>query len=472
MKNTNVLKIKDLQPSKTNAAGRTSGPEFDELVASVKELGVLVPLLVRAKGKGYEVIAGHRRLAAATEAKLEEVPVRVVEMNDTEAREAQIVENLQRKDLHPIDEGIAYRDLIENAKPKLDVKEVAAKVGKSETYVRGRLVLTNLDSKIALEVRQGKLQVAIATELGRVSKPTQIEAVKRSKQYSGGICSVAEMRSIIADIAFTEVRKSPPWKDDAAMKAEIARITGLDDEKSQVNLFGEKGLAKIENPADYARALAAYIQLTIEKYKSAGKPLTLISTEYSTRVKGLKGRSEYNIGAGVYASARIKCKSGHDALVVDGDKDLGKVIKICSDKKCPAHNYQSDSDSPVQSEKRRTARKNEIAKEKAKRAVYDKGMAAAVARMKWPFTPKQLDSMLEIVIRHANHDAQQQTVKRRKLAVVIKKTSYGNHRSMYDTLVKAAKSMTPKEKAGLMFELLVPSYSPHSTNNGGNFKKV
>src|ERR1039457_5106951 len=113
--NLQNLKVAECHESATNPRGKDfEGKQFDELVASIKEKGVLVPVLARktsssARSAVCEVIAGNRRLRAAVKAGLKEIPAQVVEMMDDEAREAQIVENLQREDVHPLEEGEAYR---------------------------------------------------------------------------------------------------------------------------------------------------------------------------------------------------------------------------------------------------------------------------------------------------------------------------------------------------------------------------
>src|SRR5262245_34603566 len=111
------IKVADAKPSATNPRGVKfeNDPSFKDLVASVKEKGILVPVIVRPVGKGYEVIAGARRLAAAKEAGLDTIPADVREMDDDEAREVQIIENLQRTDIHPLDEGEAFRQLMEKS---------------------------------------------------------------------------------------------------------------------------------------------------------------------------------------------------------------------------------------------------------------------------------------------------------------------------------------------------------------------
>src|SRR5215831_20253496 len=139
MDNLQTLKVSQCIESETNPRGtKFDEADLKELTASIKEQGILMPLLVRPyKGK-FEVIAGSRRFRAAKLAGLTEIPAHLVEMTDIEAREAQIVENLQRADVHPLQEGASYRDLIE--KSGYDIAAVAVRVGKSEGYVRNRLV--------------------------------------------------------------------------------------------------------------------------------------------------------------------------------------------------------------------------------------------------------------------------------------------------------------------------------------------
>lgn len=97
------IKLSECFESPTNPRGsKFEGREFDELVASIREKGVLMPILVRAHKGKFEVIAGNRRFRAAKEAAFTEIPARIVEMTDIQAREAQIVENLQRADVHGV----------------------------------------------------------------------------------------------------------------------------------------------------------------------------------------------------------------------------------------------------------------------------------------------------------------------------------------------------------------------------------
>lgn len=137
--------------------------KIDELAASIREKGVIQPLLVRRSGGGYQLIAGERRFRAAMRAGLNELPVVVRDVSDNEALQLALVENLQRENLNAIEEAHAYRHLQEEF--GLGQEEIADKVGKSRPAVANSLRLLLLPEEIQREVAQGKLPVGQARAL-------------------------------------------------------------------------------------------------------------------------------------------------------------------------------------------------------------------------------------------------------------------------------------------------------------------
>lgn len=136
-----LVAITDIHPSPSNP--RKNLGDLTELIASVKRHGVLQPVLARPNNKGFELVSGHRRLAATKAAGLKEIPCIVREINDREVLEIQLVENCQRVDIHPLEEADAYQQL--HAIHNVDIDALAAKVGKSKAYVyRGRDPSRNL----------------------------------------------------------------------------------------------------------------------------------------------------------------------------------------------------------------------------------------------------------------------------------------------------------------------------------------
>lgn len=159
---------------------------MNELTESVKQVGILQPILVRpgamigtGVGKpqrhGYTIISGERRYRAAYEAGLTEVPVVIREgLSDDEILEIQIIENLQRKDVNPMEEGIAFKRLHSH----LSIKDIGLKVGKSETYVAQRISLTDLIDEFQHLVFRDQITLGTAYKLARIGKEGQSEIFK------------------------------------------------------------------------------------------------------------------------------------------------------------------------------------------------------------------------------------------------------------------------------------------------------
>jgi ParB family transcriptional regulator, chromosome partitioning protein len=134
-----------LNVSKTNPRRTFDEAALKELAASIRAQGVLSPLLVRPLTEnGFEIVFGERRYRAAQLAEQDTVPVRIRQMSDAEALEAQLVENLIRAEIHPMEEAQGFRALLNLEEPKYSIEQIAAKVGKTPVFVASRLKLTDL----------------------------------------------------------------------------------------------------------------------------------------------------------------------------------------------------------------------------------------------------------------------------------------------------------------------------------------
>ena len=154
---------------------------LEELAGSIRQRGVLQPIVVRPRvedGGGYELIAGARRLRAARLADLATIPAHVVNLDDQAARETAIIENLQRQDVHPLEEAEAYQQLMASD-PLVTADTIAAKVGKSATYVYSRLMLLRLEPDIRDAFRRDVITAAHAHRLSTVPAERQAEAFAR-----------------------------------------------------------------------------------------------------------------------------------------------------------------------------------------------------------------------------------------------------------------------------------------------------
>ena len=171
------ISIAALVESGTNPRKRFDQVALEELAASFKTQGVLAPLLVRELEESkYEVVAGARRLRAAHIAELENLPVRVVKLTDAEAIEAQCVENLQRQDIHPLEEALGFRALLELGEPTYTIASIAARTAKSEAYIYGRIRLADLIPPVAEAFLKDQITIGHALLIAKLPASQQQEA--------------------------------------------------------------------------------------------------------------------------------------------------------------------------------------------------------------------------------------------------------------------------------------------------------
>ena len=167
-----------------------------ELADSIKEQGIVQPLIVRKKGNEFEIIAGERRWRAAQLAGLAELPVIVREADDKTVLELALIENLQRENLNPIEEALGYSQLISQF--QLTQEEAAVKVGKSRVVVANSLRLLKLAPEIQTHVREGRVSVGHAKViLGLATDDLQKLAVERILKNS---LSVRQTEDLIAEL--------------------------------------------------------------------------------------------------------------------------------------------------------------------------------------------------------------------------------------------------------------------------------
>jgi ParB family chromosome partitioning protein len=167
--------IESLKPNPEQPRKIFGRAELDELAASIRDKGVLQPILVRSQpglDGAWQIIAGERRWRAAQQARLTEVPIVVREMDDVEVFEVAIIENVQRADLNPLEEADAYRMLMERFGRTQDA--VAGVVGKSRSHVANTLRLLQLPEEVLHHVRQGQLSAGHARALITAPDPAAL----------------------------------------------------------------------------------------------------------------------------------------------------------------------------------------------------------------------------------------------------------------------------------------------------------
>jgi len=161
-----------IRESKTNPRRFFDEAKLAELADNIRQHGVLQPILLRPLPNGeagtYELVAGARRYRASKLAKRESIPATVRELTDAQALELQVIENVQRVDVHPLDEAQGYGALIELQPDTYTVESIASRVGRSPAYVSGRLRLIQLITEAKQAFYEDKLTVAHAFEIARL----------------------------------------------------------------------------------------------------------------------------------------------------------------------------------------------------------------------------------------------------------------------------------------------------------------
>ena len=180
-----AVPLEQLKESPLNPRKRFDAEGMKELEASIREKGVLTPLLARRNGKGFEIAAGHRRSRAARAAGLAAVPVVVRDMTDAEFLEVLVIENDQREDVHPLEEAGGYQALLKTA--GYDVAKIAARVGRSVKYVYDRLKLLQLVPEAQKLFLEDRFTAGHAILLARLGQKDQERAIQVDEGYCAGI---------------------------------------------------------------------------------------------------------------------------------------------------------------------------------------------------------------------------------------------------------------------------------------------
>ncbi|MGC9168375.1 ParB/RepB/Spo0J family partition protein [Desulfurella multipotens] len=161
--NIENIAIDDIKPSPYQPRNFESDDSLLELVNSIKEKGVIQPIIIRKKEDSYELIAGERRLRASKLAGLQTIPAIIKNFSDEEAAQIALIENIQREDLSPLDEALAYKKLIENF--NYTQEELADKLGKNRTTITNTLRLLNLPEEIIELIKTNKITAGHARAL-------------------------------------------------------------------------------------------------------------------------------------------------------------------------------------------------------------------------------------------------------------------------------------------------------------------
>jgi ParB family chromosome partitioning protein len=384
------LPVASIRESSTNPRRSFDEAALAELTASIAEIGVQVPLLVRPylqdDGTEYEIVAGARRLRAAIRAGKVTVPCLVREIEDDEVREIQIVENLQRADVHPMEEAEAYARLIaEDANRALifTANHIAQRVGKTEAYVAQRLKLLDLIPLAQQLFLQQHLTLRHALLLAKIPGGEQVKALywllasdpKSGRELPAVIeqavksCDSKGWRSGRRVVNATEAElkrwieqnvllklADVPWRldDEALLPAAGACVDCPKRSGSNAALFGD--LTVEDDVCLDPKCFAAKQDATVQYHKDAAKvnggELLKLSSKpgCDPLPKEITARITFRRGQWVPADpkAAVRCSAIARGLMVDGE-DKGRVLDVCVLQECKVHAHQVDKPRAVSS---------------------------------------------------------------------------------------------------------------------------
>ena len=247
MEEFKLIRISDIQKNPYQPRKEFSKEKIEELAQSIKENGLIQPIIVRQSPViGYEILAGERRYRASIAAGLSEIPVIIKKLSDQDMMVHSIIENLQREDLNPIEEAKAYQSLIEKGYTHADI---AAKMGKSRPYITNLVRLLTLPDFILNEVEAGKLSQAHARLLIQLSTDEQKKLLYRIQTED---LSVRQVEHLLKE----EKNKKKSKEKDHFIKEEeenLKKLLGLDVQISLQKKEAGKITISFHNQEEYQR---------------------------------------------------------------------------------------------------------------------------------------------------------------------------------------------------------------------------
>ena len=243
-----MISITDIQKNPYQPRKEFDGEKLDELAQSIKENGVIQPIIVRQSPViGYEILAGERRYRASLLAGLTSIPAVIKQLSDQEMMVQSIIENLQRENLNPIEEARAYESLVEKG---FTHAEIADKMGKSRPYISNSIRLLSLPEPILSEVESGKLSQAHARSLVGLNKEQQDYFFQRIIEED---ISVRKLEALL-----TEKKQKKLQKNDYFIQNEeeqLKKILGLDVEIKLSKKDSGKIIIAFSNQEEYSRII-------------------------------------------------------------------------------------------------------------------------------------------------------------------------------------------------------------------------
>jgi len=450
-----------LNESKTNPRRVFDDVSLRELAASIRSQGVLSPLLVRPLTEnGFEIVAGARRFRAAQMAEAVTVPVRIKQMSDAEVLEAQLVENLLRRDVHPMEEAQGFARLLALDEPKYSIEQLADRTGKSPVYVASRLKLTDLVPAAVDAFYANEIGVGHALLLAKLPADQQQQALAAcfKEAYNGSqnptriLLPVRNLQFWIETNVLLILKDAPFDKRDAQLVTTAGSCADCPKRTGHNKLLFGDDLGKQGDRCTDPRCFNSKISAHVAKTVAAKPNLVQISTAYGGQKEGspVLPRNKYTAIRDDKPQKKEDaqrpefkvCKFAADAIITEGS-DIGTIHKVCANPDCPIHHASKQrpaTDAAFKAEQEKRRREEAIAQATGLRVLKATSDAVPVRLMKRDllFVVEHLAAVLD----------------ERRLAIILRQHNLGKPNTA-DAPAKLLASFLRKSDESTLGRLLV-----------------
>lgn len=243
----NTLKISDIRPNPYQPRKTFNQESLQELADSIKEVGVIQPILVRKSISGYELLAGERRLRASKLADKNDIPAIIIEVTDQDMMEYALLENIQREDLNIVEEALGYEQLIK--KLKYTQEELAKRIGKSRAHITNVLRILKLPQEVLDLLSKNKLTFGHARALINIDDEDRI--IELAKKAASEGLSVRDIEKLSNEAKSSSPKKSSSKKDPylenvrRTIESTLSTSVEVDKKKIVINYKGTDDLNRI-----------------------------------------------------------------------------------------------------------------------------------------------------------------------------------------------------------------------------------
>jgi ParB family transcriptional regulator, chromosome partitioning protein len=404
-----------IHESKTNPRRQFDQAKLAELADNIRQHGVLQPVLVRPLANSetelYELVAGARRFRASQLAKRETIPATIRELTDAQCLELQLIENLQRADVHELDEARGYAALMQLQPETYNVETLAQKIGRSEKYVYARLRLMYLTEEVQEAFYVDRLTVAHAFEIARLQPGDQRRALQECfpqhkttsailKDRKAEAVTVRQLREWIECEIHLDISNAPfDAQDEKLLPVAGSCATCPKRTGNNPLLFPEVRLKSIcTDRACYHAKVEAFVQIRMKPLEAAGeKPLRIsLTPPWQAR-----NRNPDVLYEGQYRAAKkAECPQTKAAVVTEGP-EAGTILHVCRDERCHVHardtRYQP-------SPQERAARAKELLAERIEKQTRVRLLGAIRQKLPGAFGRHDLEMVALDYFRRLGHD--------------------------------------------------------------------